>query len=334
MNSENAYAVRRAAGIKLLTTGGTIATQIDVSSGRSRPSLDAAAVAGLLPEFDGLDVAELYRRPSWSFSIDDMASIANAIGDEAAVPGRRALVVTCGTSLLEYVSYLTDLFLDSDVPVVFTGAMRKADEPDGDGPGNLSRAIAVADSPASRGRGVLICFAHRVMSARGVWKKERDAEDAFIDLEGDVGTVSDREVAFVRSSSRGPGLRGSVEPLVEMVKVYPGATGALLDAVADRGARGVVIEGTPGAGGVPPTMLDALTRLARADVAIVISSRAPFGRIPDPPTGGTGSPLAELPLISAGPLTTEKAWVLLSAVLGQTATTSEARSLFGAHTKD
>jgi L-asparaginase/Glu-tRNA(Gln) amidotransferase subunit D len=81
-------------------------------------------------------------------------------------------------------------------------------------------------------------------------------------------------------------------------------------------------------------MLDALTRLARADVAIVISSRAPFGRIPDPPTGGTGSPLAELPLISAGPLTTEKAWVLLSAVLGQTATTSEARSLFGAHTKD
>ena len=53
--------------------------------------------------------------------------------------------MTHGTTTLEYTAFLADLFLDVDTPVVFTGAMRRADDADSDGPRNLRDAITLLD---------------------------------------------------------------------------------------------------------------------------------------------------------------------------------------------
>ncbi|MDF1605820.1 asparaginase [Nocardioides sp. YIM 152315] len=323
---------RRADGspgtLKLLTTGGTIATRLDPATGRTAPALGAAEIARLAPGLERAEVLELRRTPSWAMTIADMASIARSVGaalDDEDVAG---VVVTVGTTTLEYVSFVSDLYVDATVPVVFTGAMRKADEADPDGPANLADAVRVAGSPEAAGRGVLVCFAGKILSARGCWKMARSANNAFLDTDGSVGVVDGDGPHFLRVPPTMPRLRGTPVEGVEIVKVFPGAEGDLLDAVAARGVRGVVIEGLPGAGGIPPKMFEALERLAATDTVVVVSSRAPSGSVPNPPTGGTGSPLADLPLLSAGSLTTEKAWIALSAALGEGGSLSAVRARF------
>jgi L-asparaginase len=266
-------------------------------------------------------------------SLADMTGVARAVRAATEDSGVAGVVVTVGTSTLEYVAYLTDLVVDSPLPVVFTGAMRKADEPFPDGPDNLANAVRVASSPMSRDRGVLVVFAGKILSARGCWKFTRSANDAFIDVDGPVGTVDRHGPDFARVPARTATLDADPDDSVEILKVYPGAPGHLFDSVAQRAPRGVVVEGMPGAGGVPTSMHEALARLARTDTVVVVSSRAPSGLVPDPPTGGTGSPLSGLPVLSAGPLSTEKAWVLLSVVLGSSQDPDEARSRFASMTR-
>lgn len=314
--------------LKLLTTGGTIATRVDEASGRSRPSLGGLDLANLLQHGERIQVRELDRRPSWTLTLDEMAAIAMAVDEEAKDAACHGLVVTVGTSALEYLAYVIDLLVETPKPVVVTGAMLKADDGSPDGPGNLEDALVVAGSPQAHNRGVLVSFAGRVLTARGVYKRHRGDVDAFVDLNGHVATVAGQEVTWLRRSGRPIRLVGPIDPTVEVIKIYPGAPGALFDAARLRGARGVVIEALPGAGGIPPAMLPAIQRLIDDQVAVVVSSRAPYGRVSDPPTGGTGSPLAELPLLSSGDLTAEKAWVLLSVVLGQSSDKSSASALF------
>jgi L-asparaginase len=232
-----------------------------------------------------------------------------------------------GTSTMEYTAFLTDLFLDDPVPVVFTGSMRAADHLDPDGPRNLRDSFRLAADTDSRELGVVLCLNGRILSARGAYKRHRTDVETFEDLDGPIGTVDEQGVGVRRVPRRPRALNGSIDESVVLIKAYPGADGRLIDSAVDGGARGVVIEAFPGAGGVPPAMISSLERWSEGTV-FVVSSRAPAGELPDRPTGGTGSPLQDLDLLSAGSLTSEKAWVLLMACLGQELSSAGAKKLF------
>jgi L-asparaginase len=306
--------------VRLLTTGGTIATVRDQAGRRTVPALRHDELARLATTGDSVRIraTELLRLPSWSIGIDEMLAVARAVRDAVREEGVAGVVVTHGTTKLEYTAFLTDLVVDTGVPVVFTGAMRRADDADADGPVNLRDAIQVAAAPDFRECGVLVCFAGRVMSARSVWKRDRNALDAFEDLHGPVGRVSDGSLLVLRRpAGRRLVLDGRVERRVGIVKAWPDADGSVVEALVGGGAVGLVVEALPGVGGVPPRMQPVLRDAAAANVMVVIASRAPVGHVPDPPTGGTGEPLLGQQLISAGNLTAEQAWVLLSLALGQ-----------------
>ena len=319
--------VTATAPVTLVTTGGTISTAVDRSTGLTRPTLDGSGIAALLGPHAPEQVLELSKVPSWALDAREMQRIAVRLRDETHITAG-GLVVTVGTSTLEYLAYMTDLFIDGDAPVVFTGAMHKADDPDPDGPRNLRDAFAVARAEGSRSRGVVVCFHGRIIAARDVWKKERQAADAFIGIGGDLGSVRNGNVAYVREVSGRRTLNGEIEPAVALVKAYPGCDGALLSAAVAGNARGIVVEGLPGAGGVPQPMQVAMRDAAARGVVVAVASRAPHGSVPRPPTGGTGSPFADAGFLSAGNLTAEKAWVLLMATLGHASDTSGARALF------
>lgn len=313
--------------VTLLATGGTIAT-VTAEGGRTAPSIAAGGLAALAAGA-GLPVRaeQVSQAPSWALAPDEMWGLAERARDAARTPGCIGVVVTHGTSTLEYGAFFADLALDSDTPVVFTGAMRRADDPQGDGPRNLLASVRVAASPEARARGALVCFAGDILAARDVWKAERDAERAFIGLGGAVGEVSDQRVRFFRDTPRSPTFAGAIDTRVALVKAYPGSGGAAVEAVLSAGATGLVLEGMPGAGGVPPGMRDALAHATERCRLVVLASRAPFGRIPDT-GGGTGLPLRGLALVSAGALTAEKAWVLLCVVLGCIRDDDEAKRRF------
>jgi L-asparaginase len=301
----------------VLTTGGTIATTMDPSTQRSSPTL-GIGVADLV-DVEGIDltVEEISSVPSWRLEPADMARIARRAATLAENPGVDGVVITHGTTTLEYTAFLAHLILRSDTPVVVTGAMRRADDPSPDGPANLRDALLVASAPEAQGLGALVVFAGRILGAGRVWKAGRSERDAFADLSGrDVGVVREGLVEIGDRPARPRPFSGRLEPRVQLIKLVPGTDGAGIRAAAT-GARGLVVEALPGSGGVPPAALDAVREVA-SRIPIVVASRAPFGNQADTPTGGTGEPLAGMPLLSAGSLSAEQAWLLLMLVLGET----------------
>jgi L-asparaginase/Glu-tRNA(Gln) amidotransferase subunit D len=103
----------------------------------------------------------------------------------------------------------------------------------------------------------------------------------------------------------------------------------MIEATERSGDHGLVVEGLPGVGGIPPGMTDAV-RAAASRIPVVIASRAPFGRLPVVPTGGTGERLRDAGLLSAGDLTAEQAWLLLMAALGEGGTSDDVKHRFAA----
>jgi L-asparaginase len=310
----------------LLTTGGTISTTVDPQTGHSAPTLGADDLRRPIErDHPGLELraVAMDSRPSWALAPTEMLAIARRARDLARDAETRGVVVTHGTTTLEYTAFLADALLDRDSPVVFTGSMRKADHPDADGPGNLADAVAVAASDAARGNGALVVFAGRVIGAGRAWKARRLDPDAFVDTTGDLGTVRGGEVRISPRASRIGPLRGELEPHVGYIKVLPGMDPNLLHAHA-QGMRGVVLEALPGVGGVPGELHDSLAAIA-ARMPVVVAPRSPFGVVPETPSGGTGEPLAGLPLLSPGALTAEQAWLLLMLVLGEEQDAESAR---------
>jgi L-asparaginase len=312
--------------VKLITTGGTIAT---VSSrGRTKAALGGAAIAELVTDVD-VEVEELALAPSWTLTPGEMLRIALAARDAGRSGRYSGVVVTHGTSTLEYTAFLAELFNDTPAPIVFTGAMRLASDPEPDGPRNLADAVRVATTEQSRGFRSLVAFAGLVMTARHAWKMKRDRVDAFVSTNGH-GTVSAGRVSLPPRPGYAPVLDGVLEQDVALLKVYPAIRPEMLAAAMAEPIRGLVLEALPGAGGIPREIHEPL-RAAAARLAIAVASRAPVGHVPSPPTGGTGEPLSSMQLISAHDLTSEKAWLLMMAVLGQSRTRAEARELFLAH---
>ena len=155
-----------------------------------------------------------------------MAGIATAARDAARQPEVRGVVVTHGTTTLEYTAFLADLFLDVDTPVVFTGAMRRADHADPDGPRNLRDAVEVAASDEARGDGALVVFSGRILHASGAWKARRMDLDAFVDLGGQLGRVSNGLIEVAATSEprgrRPDPFAGRIDPNVALIKAVPG----------------------------------------------------------------------------------------------------------------
>lgn len=316
----------------ILATGGTIAT-VTAPDGTTRPRMTGDDLAALIPQPPAADIVveQMTQVPSWSLTPRDMVAIASRARDVAATNG--PVVVTHGTSTLEFTAFFTDLILGGPEPVVFTGAMRRADEAEADGPRNLADAIAVAVSPEAREMGSLVSFAGEIFVAREVTKLHRDSLAPFASEFGPVGQMTAEGPRFGREPTRSHTFEGRIEERVALVKAYPGSSAAAVRSLIEDGARGLVVEGLPGAGGVPSEMRPGIAAAVENGLAVVLASSARYGRMITS-GGGTGEPLRDLRLIPAGSLAAEKAWVLLSLALGESAEPEHVREVFERFSRD
>ena len=319
--------------IVLLATGGTIVTRLDAGTGRTRPTLAGHELVARLPApLDGivLEAEQVMNVPSYAIGPGEMGTIARAVNRVLACDDVDGVVVTHGTTTLEDSAFVTDLLLVGDKPVVFTGAMLNADQPDSDGPRNVWNAARVAASPDARGLGALICLMGDVLAARDATKLHKTSPSTFTALEGGVlGRVDLDRVVFYRRPfrRRAFAVDGPVEP-VAFVAVVPGMGDGLVRAAVEQGARGIVIQGLPGSGGLPPAFVPGVVAALRAGIPVVLTARSLLGRMPPYRAGGTGSPLSELGLIYAGNLLPNKAWALLSVALAETTDVERLRAIF------
>jgi L-asparaginase len=240
--------------------------------------------------------------------------------------------VTQGTDTLEETSFLLDLLLDLDVPVVVTAAMRNPSLTSPDGPGNLLAAVRVAADPwvrrHAKALGVVAVMLDEVYAAADVLKVHPTRINGFAATQtGPLAVlVEDRVVPMalpVRDAMVAARRRlGAVGTWPAPVVLFWTAIDddmpmiPMMLAAANRlGYRGAVIAAM-GGGHVPERAIENVHRLASA-MPTVIAPRTGGGPMLRKTYAGPAAEIAlrEAGLIWGGRLHPLKARVLLETCL-------------------
>lgn len=299
--------------VQVLTTGGTIASSVDVSGSVS------VSLAGPSVVPAGVTVREVARRHSFAMSTPELLDLVTQILAESTQ--YEGSVVTHGTDTMEETAYLLDLLTpcEQQAPVVFTGAQRHAGEADSDGPRNLADAVLVAASSAARGLGPLVVMDGRIHAARQAVKVHTVAPDAFGSFDGGpIGEVRRGVVRIWSRPVRPLGFRRhelrTPLPRVDVIPAYVGADGVQLAACRAAGARALVLEAL-GAGNPTPGLLAEVRATTKAGLPVLVTSRCSSGPTAGVYGAGGGADLVRAGAVMAGSLPSSKARILLMVAL-------------------
>src|SRR5579884_1064823 len=167
--------------VSIISLGGTIASSTATGT-RAAPTLNAADLVASVPGLDtvaNLRVLSFCQIPSADLTMTDIIDLSKEIERHIA-DGAAGAVVTQGTDTLEETAYALDLLLETERPIVVTGAMRNASLPGADGPANILASVQVAASNEARGKGVLVVFGDEIHAARYVRKAHPTKPAAFV----------------------------------------------------------------------------------------------------------------------------------------------------------
>jgi L-asparaginase len=305
--------------VVVVSTGGTIAMRPDPETGKLVPAVSGPELVELLawPAGPELEVDDFVSAPSFDIHGELALALARRVAGHARRADAAGVVVTHGTDTMEETVYLVDRVLDSDTPVVLTGAQRGADQADADGPRNFRDAVRAAVEPAARGRGAMIAFAGELHAAREARKVHTNAVRAFDSPGyGPIGHVDGEHVVFGRRPERRPPLEAPAElGRVDLIRLHAGSDGRFLRASVESGAQAIVLEGT-GRGNANDQVVEAVREAVAAGVTVAVCSRCVEGRVEPVYGRGGGRDLAETGALFAGDLAGPKTRVLLQLALG------------------
>ncbi len=317
----------------VVTTGGTIAMRYDAEKNGAVPAVSGRELLEAVPplrDLCPLEVREFSNIPSCWMTPQRMRDLALVVEDALAGEDVAGVVVTHGTDALEESAYFLDIFLASDKPVCFTGAMRNAGDAGPDGPHNLICAVRAALAPECRGLGTLVVMNSEIHAARTVSKVHTGKVDAFASpFWGPLGYVDDDAVILRRAPLDRTHLRPR-EPAwrVPILKTYTGMDGVLLDALTATALDGLIVEGF-GRGNVPPAAVPGLNRLLDDGLPVLVTSRVPGGRtLGVYGAEGAGAHLKTLGAILCGEYSSQKARLKLMLALGVTRERAALEALF------
>ena len=321
--------------VRLLATGGTI-------SNRSGGRLTADELIKSIPTLDRYVRAEAEQFANVSSSqltLDQWLQLARRINElyrsDADLAG---VVVTSGTDTLEELAYFLDLTVLDARPVVVVGSMRNPSTLGYEGAANLLEGFRVAAEPASKNKGVLVVLNDEINSAREVTKTDALRLQTFQSrIYGVLGVVDSDRVVYYRDVVKRHTAKSEFDlagvtslPRVDIILVYQGATGDLIKASVDGGAKGIVIA-TAGAGATASGQSEGFQYAASKGVFLVNATRTGSGRIAasrgamptlTPPAGAAPAPTApprpRRSFLAAEDLTPLKARILLMVALTKT----------------
>lgn len=276
--------------VVVLATGGTIAGQgeSNVSANYKAAQLSGEALLAALPQLSQLaDVRaeQVVNIASQDMTLSVWQQLAKRINTLLAMDKVSGVIVTHGTDTLEETAYFLSLVVDSDKPVVLTAAMRPANGLSADGPMNLYNAVAVAASPASKGRGVMVVINDTIHGARAVSKTHTTQVHTFRSGDDGIeGTAQVGHVRYVRPPSRAvvkDVFAAALDKPLPRVDILYGHVDFAADQITSalkRGAKGLVIAGV-GNGNMNKAALAAVEKAIAKGVAVVRSSRVGYGYV-------------------------------------------------------
>ncbi len=312
--------------VKIISTGGTIASKVDYNTGAVTSQFTAEEIVGDVPEVAevcNVDAMLLYNILSENMKVKHWIELAREV--YSSLKKYDGVIITHGTDTMAYTASALAFMLSTPKPVVLVGAQRSSDRPSSDAAMNLFCAAKAATSDL--GEVVVVmhattsddyCYIHRGVKVRKCHTSRRDAFKSinFPPL-GKVDYPSGEIEWFVenrfRRGERELRLADRMEEKCVLIKFFPGLEPDILEFYYDRGYRGFVIEGT-GLGHVSTDWLDTLKRICK-DSVVVMTSQCLWGRICDR-VYDTGRYLLKAGVIEGEDMLPEVALVKLMWLLG------------------
>lgn len=186
-----------------------------------------------------------------------------------------AFVITHGTDTLEETAYLLDLTIDTNLPIILTGAMRSSNEIGSDGLYNYVSALKVASTDDAQNKGVMVVFNDEIHTAKNVTKTHTSNTSTFQSPNyGPIGSVTKTHVIFHHQPfpyKKYPNINPNIK--IGIVKAHMDLSSDLLDFFVEKQYDGLIIEAL-GQGNMPPTALQGIQNLLDADIPVVMVSRS------------------------------------------------------------
>ena len=277
--------------VVVLATGGTIAgaAASDVQAGYTSGQVGVQQLLAAVPQAKKL--ANLRGEQISNIGSQDMndevwIKLATRINELVAMPDVAGVVITHGTDTIEETAYFLNLVIKSRKPVVMTAAMRPSTALSADGPLNFYNAVAVAANKDAAGRGVLVVVNDWIHGASSLTKTSTTAVQTFLSpVRGLIGTIAYGVPEWYRgpvgkntATSEFSVDKNTVLPRVDIIMANENMDGALINASAAAGAKGIVIAGV-GNGNMTKAALDALAAQAKKGIVAVRSSRVATGQV-------------------------------------------------------
>jgi glutamyl-tRNA(Gln) amidotransferase subunit D len=326
--------------VKLLGTGGTIASRLDYRTGAVIPAFTPGELYGAVPELAdicNLSTEKLFAVFSENMGPDQYKRLAIAIGKEIE-NGIDGIIIGHGTDTLHHTaSALSYMVQNPPVPIILVGSQRSSDRPSSDAALNLMHASTAA------GHGdiaeVLVCMFGPTSDEYGLLHRGTRVRKMHSSYRSTFRTLGDTPVATVtrkgvkplknnfnhRRKDRKVKIMPFFEERVAMVYYYPNMHPDIIDSLVERGYKGIIIAGT-GLGHVNKPLYPAIERAHKAGIAVYMTVQTLWGYV-HMFVYDTGRDLMAKGVIPAENMLPEVAYIKLGWALGQTNELKEVNKL-------
>ncbi|MDH3290029.1 MAG: Glu-tRNA(Gln) amidotransferase subunit GatD [Gemmatimonadota bacterium] len=315
--------------VKLFGTGGTIASRLDYRTGAVIPAFSPGELYGSVPELAdicNLETEKLFGVFSENMGPEQYLILAERIG-EAIRAGYDGIVVGHGTDTMHHTAAALSFMVQRPpVPVIMVGSQRSSDRPSSDAAQNLINATwTAAHGPIAE---VLVCMfgptsdrynlLHRGTRVRKMHSSYRSTFRTLGDIPAAMvedGIITPlKDDLLPRRADREVLVQATYEERVTLTYYYPGMHPDVIDALVDRGYKGIVIAGT-GLGHVNRKIYPALQRARDAGVQMYMTLQTLWGFV-QMHVYETGREILGLGVIPLANMLPEVAFIKLGWALG------------------
>ena len=317
--------------VKLIGTGGTIASRLDYRTGAVIPAFSPGELYGAVPELAeicNLNTEKVFAVFSENMGPDQYKALAIAIKKEIE-SGVDGIVIGHGTDTLHHTAMaLSFMVQNPPVPIILVGSQRSSDRPSSDaalnlmhscyaaGHGDIAEVMVCMFGPTSDEYG----FLHRGTRVRKMHSSYRSTFRTIGDTP--IATVKRGEVKLIkkkynhRRKDRHVDIYPFFEDRISMIYFYPHMHPDTIDSLVDMGYKGIIIIGT-GLGHVNKELYPAIERARDRGVAIYMTVQTLWGYV-HMFVYDTGRDLMAMGVIPLENMLPEAAYIKLGWALGQT----------------
>jgi glutamyl-tRNA(Gln) amidotransferase subunit D len=326
--------------VKLLGTGGTIASRLDYRTGAVIPAFSPGELYGSVPEladYCNLETEKLFGVFSENMGPEQWIKTAEVIGKEIE-KGVAGIVISHGTDTMHHTAAILSFMVqNSPVPIVMVGSQRSSDRPSSDAALNLMHSVkTAAESDIAE---VVVCMFGPTSDQYGLLHRGTRVRKMHSSYRSTFRTIGDIPIAQVsrekitplrqdykrRRNDKNVIINTAFEEKVSIVYYYPNMYPDIVDSLVDNGYRGIVIAGT-GLGHVNKPLYPALKRAKDRGVAVYMTVQTLWGYV-QMYVYETGREMLELGVVPAANMLPEAAYVKLGWALGQTKDLEKVREI-------